>query len=80
MELIDIEMSFLNGILEEEIYMEIPKGMNLPKIKYLLLQKNIYGLVQAARQWWKTFTKFLVDNLEFHVSEADQCLLWRTNG
>ena len=45
MELIDVETAFLNGILEEEIYMEIPEGMNLPKTKCLLLQKSIYGLV-----------------------------------
>ena len=49
---IDIETAFLNGDLEEEIFMKIPQGMEvqLAETKALKLNKSIYGLVQAARQ------------------------------
>jgi Reverse transcriptase (RNA-dependent DNA polymerase) len=52
---LDIETAFLNGDLEEEIYMKLPQGFNgedpdLSKIKALKLNKSIYGLVQVARQ------------------------------
>ena len=53
-EIIDVEMTFLHGDLEEEIYMTIPKGykeflnQNLD-YKCFVLRKSIYGLVPAAR-------------------------------
>ena len=79
-EMIDVETAFLYGELEEEIYMEIPDGMDEDKsTKCLKLKKSIYGLVQAARQWWKTFTTYMVKTHKFQESKADPCLLMRTN-
>ena len=52
-------MHILNGDLEHEIYMKIPEGYDevinkdVGKEDRLILQKAIYGLVQAARQFWK---------------------------
>ena len=42
----------------------------------LILQKGIYGLVEAARQFWKK----IVDKMQeqgFQLSEADPCMLYR---
>ena len=42
----------------------------------LILQKAIYGLVQAERQFWKK----IVDKMQergFKLSEADPCMLYR---
>ena len=42
----------------------------------LIWQKAIYGLVQAARQFWKK----IVDKMQeggFQLSEADPCMLYR---
>ena len=56
---VDIDNAFLNGDLEHEIYMKIPVGydevinQDVDKEDFLILQKAIYGLVQAARQFWK---------------------------
>ena len=56
---VDIDNAFLNGDLEHEIYMKIPEGYDevinprVDKEDCLILQKAIYGLVQAARQVWK---------------------------
>jgi Reverse transcriptase (RNA-dependent DNA polymerase)/gag-polypeptide of LTR copia-type len=37
------------------------------------LKKAIYGLVQAARQWWKKF-KTVIQNMGYKQSKADPCL------
>ena len=56
---VDIDNAFLNGDLEHEIYMKIPEGYDdvinprVDREDCLILQKAIYGLVQAARQFWK---------------------------
>ena len=42
----------------------------------LILPKAIYGLAQAARQFWKK----IVDKMQegaFHLSEADPCMLYK---
>ena len=56
---VNIDNAFLNGDLEHEIYMKIPEGYDevinprADKEDCLILQKAIYGLVQAPRQFWK---------------------------
>jgi len=54
----DVKLVFLNGLLEEEIYMEQPEGFITPgqESKVCLLKKVIYGLKQASRTW----------NIQFH--------------
>ena len=69
-EQIDVKTAFLNGELEEEIYMRTPKGMNLPIGYCLLLNKSIYGLVQASQQWWKKFINFL-NKIGFKNAQKD---------
>ena len=45
----------------------------------LLLTKSMYGLVQAARQWWKKFIYMLSDEFNFTRSHADACVLHRSD-
>ena len=58
-EIIDIERAFLNGDLEEEIYLQVPEGYREFSLRHLdgetclFLNQAIYGLVQAARQFFK---------------------------
>ena len=49
----DIKTAFLNGFLKEELYMMQPEGFVDPKgtNKVCKLQRSIYGLVQASRNW-----------------------------
>ena len=49
----DVETAFLLGDLEEEIYMQCPPGMDASDDECLQLMKSMYGLIQAARQFWK---------------------------
>lgn len=52
---VDIKSAYLNGHLDEEIYMEQPKGFKMPgkEKKVCHLRKALYGLKQAGRQWHK---------------------------
>ncbi|GJV03387.1 retrotransposon protein, putative, ty1-copia subclass [Tanacetum coccineum] len=53
----DIKIAFLNGYLDEDIYMVQPEGFvdpNHPR-KVCKLQRSIYGLKQASRSWNKRF-------------------------
>ena len=61
--------------------MKIPEGYDevinhdVDKEDCLILQNAIYGLVQAARQFWKK----IVDKMQgggFQFSEADPCMLY----
>ena len=49
----DVKTAFLNGYLEETIYMEQPEGFisKDEKQKVCKLQRSIYGLKQASRSW-----------------------------
>jgi hypothetical protein len=51
---IDVKTAFLNGELDEELYMEQPEGFVVPghRLKVCRLRKAIYGLKQASRVWY----------------------------
>ena len=56
----DISQAFLNGTLEEELYMNFPPGYpSENKGTCLKLLKGLYGLKQASRIWQKTLYKVL---------------------
>ena len=60
----DVKSAFLNGYLNEEVYVEQPKGFvdeHLPKHVYKL-RKALYGLKQAPRAWYERLTVFLTEH------------------
>ena len=65
----DVKITFLNGDLEEEIYMDQPQGFVQPchENKVCKLTKSLYGLKQALKQWHEKFDRSIVD--------LDPCLL-----
>jgi hypothetical protein len=57
----DVKSSFLNGELEEEVYIEQPKGFQLSEnTDYVCkLNKALYVLKQAPRAWYSRLDKYL---------------------
>lgn len=71
----DAITAFLNGELEEEIYMRQPEGYVVPGKEHMVckLKKSLYGLKQAPRCW----NKALHDHMEqigFKRSTSDPCV------
>ena len=51
----DVKNVFLNGNLDEEVYMDPPPGLSLAHGKTLRLRKALYGLKQAPKAWYDRF-------------------------
>jgi hypothetical protein len=74
--IVDVETAFLHGNLQEEIYMNVPKGLNQDDYTCLLLKKTIYGLVQSAREFYNKLLSTL-KSMGFTENKSDPCLLSR---
>jgi hypothetical protein len=68
----DVKTAFLNGNIEEEIFMKQPEGYEEGD-KVCFLRKGLYGLKQAARQWNKEIDKVLKKS-GYSQSAHDPCL------
>lgn len=74
----DIKTAFLNGNLDEEIYLKPPPGSD-EKEKVYRLKKSLYGLKQSARVWNQTLHESLVKN-GCKQNETDNCLYSLASG
>ena len=70
----DVKTAFLNGILKEEIYMNVPEGIQCNNnVLVRKLDKTLYGLKQSGRCWFETFEKILIE-MGFKESPLDTCV------
>ena len=70
----DISHAYLNGELEEEIYMKQPEGFEVGGSDYVCkLQKSLYGLKQAGRVWNKLLHSVL-SSMGFQRAQSDHGL------
>lgn len=58
----DVKLTFINGILEEEVLIEQPDGYALTDAKDMVckLHKALYGLKQAPRAWYERLHSHLM--------------------
>ncbi|CAI5979108.1 unnamed protein product [Closterium sp. NIES-64] len=75
----DIITAFLNGILEEEIFMAQPEGFDDGSGRVWKLKKALYGLKQAPRQWYMKLREVL-EGIGFTPSTADHSLFMLGEG
>ena len=76
----DVKSAFLNEILDEEAYIEQPKGFVHPSKRDMVckLHKALYGLTQAPRAWYEILHNYLVqigfqgtnDNSSLYIKEG----------
>jgi hypothetical protein len=71
----EVKMAFLNGDLEENVYMAQPKGFVMEGKERIgcRLKKSIYGLKQASRQWYLKFDR-TIRNFGFKENVKDNCV------
>ncbi|RVW39537.1 Retrovirus-related Pol polyprotein from transposon RE1 [Vitis vinifera] len=71
---LDVKNAFLNGNLEEEVYMDPPPGFDEHfGSKVCKLKKSLYGLKQSPRAWFERFTQF-VKNQGYVQAQSDHTM------
>ena len=76
----DVKTAFLNGHLQEEVYMIQPKGFVSKDLnKVCKLQKSIYGLKQASRSWNIHFDE-IIKMFGFIKNEDEPCVYKKISG
>nr|GFC84663.1 retrotransposon protein, putative, Ty1-copia subclass [Tanacetum cinerariifolium] len=77
----DVKTAFLNGYLNEEVYMEQPEGFVNPKYPNWVckLKRSIYGLKQASRQWNKRFDNE-IKKFGFTQNYDEPCIYLKASG
>jgi len=75
----DVKSAFLNGVIEEEVFVKQPPGFeDLKHPDHVFkLKKSVYGLKQAPRAWYDKLSNFLIKN-DFKRGQVDTILFRRT--
>ena len=71
----DVKTVFLNGSLEEKVYMDQLEGFSIKGIEHMVckLNKSISGLKQSSRQWYLKFND-TITSFEFKENIVDRCI------
>ena len=72
----DVKIMFLNGDINETIFMVQPENFVLeyPKMMVFKLTKFIYGLKQASREWYHKFHQVIL-SFGFVMNVVFDCVL-----
>ena len=79
---LDVKNAFLHGALDEEVYMSLPPGYQVPdtgKTKVCRLQKSLYGLKQSPRAWFGRLTQAMI-KFGYKQSNVDHTLFIKRKG
>ena len=76
----DVDTAFLNGFLEEDVFISPPQGTSCAANHVFKLNRSLYGLKQAAATWFKTISNVFVNKMGFTQCVADSCIFVRRDG
>ncbi|GKB92895.1 zinc finger, CCHC-type containing protein [Tanacetum coccineum] len=76
----DMKTAFLNGELEDKVYMNQPQGFIMPgnENKVCKLIKSLYGLKHAPKQWHQKFDEVVLSN-GYLLNQANKCVYSKFN-
>ena len=69
----DVDQAFVRADLNEDVFMRLPEGCGALSGKIVKLNKSLYSLRQAARQWYAMLKKCILV-LGFEQCLADSCV------
>ncbi|KAL0445778.1 UNVERIFIED_CONTAM: Retrovirus-related Pol polyprotein from transposon RE2 [Sesamum latifolium] len=77
----DMKTAFLNGFVEEEIFMDQPEGFTAvgEEQKVCRLRRSIYGLKQASQSWNTRFDE-VIRGYDFIKNDYDPCIYKKISG
>ena len=77
----DVNTAFLNGNIDEELYMVQPEEFVNPEDarKVCKLQRSIYGLKQASRSWNLRFNE-VIKEFGFVQNKEESCIYKKLSG
>ena len=78
-EQLDIVTAFLNGFIDQLIYVHMPKGYDVPGM-ICKLNKALYGLKQSPRLWYERLSTFLLQKLGLEKLHADHSIFATPQG
>lgn len=81
---LDVKTAFLNGVLEKEVFMEIPEGYEggdeLRQNYVCKLKKALYGLKVSPKRWYERL-QLTMSSLGLEKYPLQSCMfIWRKNG
>jgi hypothetical protein len=77
----DVKTAFLNGFIDEEVYIEQPQGFEVSEREahVCLLRKTLYGLKQVPRAWYSCIDTYLLQ-MGLEKSDVDPNLYYIIRG
>lgn len=78
----DVKTAFLYGLIDQLIYVEIPKGLETEVNRNMgcKLLKALYGFKQSPRLWYKRLSAFLLERLGLRRTHADHSIFTTNAG
>jgi hypothetical protein len=77
----DVKSAFLNGVMQEEVFVRQPLGFENPKYpnRVYKLSNALYGLKQAPRAWYARLKMFLLEH-GYVLGSIDKTLFTLNHG
>ncbi|CAM9949757.1 unnamed protein product, partial [Sphacelaria rigidula] len=70
----DVTQAFVQAEVDTELYMRLPEGFSVLTDVTVKLEKSIYGIKQAGRQWSRLLCQTLLEDVGMVQCEADPCV------
>ena len=70
----DVKQAFVQAKLDPDVYMQLPYGCGERTGKVVKLDRALYGIKEAGRQWSAVLCQTLVDEHDLEQCRADPCV------